>query len=232
MSDKRKNILYVEDDETLSYITKDNLEMHGFSVIHCTDGIDAIEKFQAQNISICLLDVMLPKLDGFSVAKEIRKTNPDVPIIFLTARSLKEDKIEGLKLGADDYIVKPFSIEELILKIGIFLKRSKIYPENTFSNSIKLGLFTFIKSNQSLFSGTEEIQLTQRESELLALLIENINQVLKKDEILKRVWFDNNSVFSRSLDVFISRLRKILEPDPTIQIENIHGVGYRLKQRN
>lgn len=226
----KKNILYVEDDETLSYITKDNLEMNGFSVIHCSNGVDAIQKFNTNSISICLLDIMLPKLDGFSVAKEIRRINSEVPIIFLTARTLKEDKIEGLKIGADDYIVKPFSIEELILKIGVFLKRSRINSNESEKQTIKLGMFDFDKNNQRLLLEKEEVRLTQREAELLALLINNVNRVLRKEDILKNIWYDDNSFFSRSLDVFISRLRKILEPDTTLKIENIHGVGYRLRQ--
>jgi DNA-binding response OmpR family regulator len=224
-----KQILYVEDDETLSYITRDNLEMNGFSVIHCSNGVDALAKFKSNDISICLLDIMLPKLDGFSVAKEIRRTDPDVPIIFLTARSLKEDKIEGLKLGADDYMVKPFSIEELILRIGIFLKRSKVNTSNCANEVYKLGRFVFDRNNQILSIEKEEIRLTQRESELLTLFMRNLNHVVKKEDILKDIWFDSNSVYSRSLDVFISRLRKILDADPGLKIENIHGVGYRLK---
>jgi DNA-binding response OmpR family regulator len=225
----KKYILYVEDDETLSYITKDNLEMYGFQVIHCSDGVDALAKFNSNEISICLLDIMLPKLDGFSLAKEIRKSDPDVPIIFLSARSLKEDKIEGLKIGADDYMVKPFSIEELILKIGVFLKRSKVSANHFGNQTIKLGLFIFDRNNQILIKGREEIRLTQRESELLTMLVNHVNQVVKKEDILKGIWFDCNSVYSRSLDVFISRLRRILDADPDLKIENIHGVGYRLR---
>jgi DNA-binding response OmpR family regulator len=225
----KKYILYVEDDETLSYITRDNLEMHGFQVIHCSNGTDALAKFRSGEISLCLLDIMLPKLDGFSVAREIRRIDPEVPIIFLTARSLKEDKIEGLKLGADDYIIKPFSIEELLLKIGIFLRRSKVNTNSTNNQVSKLGNFTFDKNNQILTLDKKEIRLTQRESELLALFISSVNQVIKKEDILKSIWFDSNSVYSRSLDVFISRLRKMLDADPHIKIENIHGVGYRLR---
>jgi DNA-binding response OmpR family regulator len=228
MNDKR-TILYVEDDETLSYITKDSLEMHGFQVLHCTNGNDALLKFNANEISICLFDIMLPRLDGFSLAREIRKIDAEVPIIFLTARSLKEDRIEGLKLGADDYMVKPFSIEELILRINIFLKRSKIHTDKTGNQFTALGLYVFDKNNQLLTIDGKEIQLTQRESELLALFVTHVNQIVKKEDILKSIWFDVNSVYNRSLDVFVSRLRRILDADANLKIENIHGVGYRLR---
>lgn len=228
MSDK-KTILYVEDDETLSYITKDSLEMNGFQVIHCSNGNDALSKFKTNEISICLFDIMLPRLDGFSLAREIRKIDAAVPIIFLTARSLKEDKIEGLKLGADDYMVKPFSIEELLLRINIFLKRSRINSDKTINQCITLGRYVFDRNNQLLTVDGKEIQLTQRESELLALFVAHMNQIVKKEDILKSIWYDVNSVYSRSLDVFVSRLRRILDADPSLKIENIHGIGYRLK---
>jgi DNA-binding response OmpR family regulator len=228
MSDK-KQILYVEDDETLGYITRDSLELQGFQVIHCSNGADAIARFNPEDISICLLDVMLPKIDGFSVAREIRRIDQHVPIIFITARSLKDDRIEGLRIGADDYIVKPFSIEELILKIKVFLKRSRVNQADDHAQIVKLGLFSFDRNNQTLSRGTEEIRLTQREAELLLLLIGNKNHVVKKEDILKTIWFDTNSVYSRSVDVFISRLRKMLIADPDLKIENIHGVGYRLR---
>jgi DNA-binding response OmpR family regulator len=228
MSDK-KTILYVEDDETLSYITCDSLEMHGFQVIYCTNGNDALIRFKQNEISLCLFDIMLPRLDGFSLAREVRKINAEVPIIFLTARSLKEDRIEGLKLGADDYMVKPYSIEELILRINIFLKRSKIHADATRNECISLGLFVFDKNNQLLTMDGKEIQLTQRESELLSLFVSQMNQIVKKEDILKNIWYDVNNVYSRSLDVFVSRLRRMLDADPNLKIENIHGIGYRLR---
>lgn len=231
MNDKR-TILYVEDDETLSYITKDSLELHGFQVLHCTNGIDALSKFNSNEISICLFDIMLPRLDGFSLAREIRKIDAEVPIIFLTARSLKEDRIEGLKLGADDYMVKPFSIEELILRINIFLKRSKINTDKTGIQFTKLGLYVFDKNNQLVAIDGKEIKLTQRESELLDLFVTHVNQIVKKEDILKSIWYDVNNVYSRSLDVFVSRLRRILDADPNLKIENIHGIGYRLRDMN
>ncbi|MBN1143257.1 MAG: response regulator transcription factor [Bacteroidales bacterium] len=231
MNNKR-TILYVEDDETLSYITKDSLEMHGFHVLHCTNGNDALSKFNSNDISICLFDIMLPRLDGFSLAREIRKTDAEVPIIFLTARSLKEDKIEGLKLGADDYMVKPFSIEELILRINIFIKRSRINSDKTINKCITLGQYVFDRNNQLLTIDGKEIHLTQRESELLALFVSQVNQIVKKEDILKSIWYDVNSVYSRSLDVFVSRLRKMLDADPNLKIENIHGIGYRLKNNS
>lgn len=226
----KPRILYVEDDLTLSFVTKDNLEMQGYSIEHCENGVDAIGKFQQDNFDLCIFDVMLPKMDGFELAKKIREQNEQIPIIFLTAKSTKEDKIHGLKLGADDYITKPFSIEELVLKIKVFLKRSNQHPTKSFQNGKnKLGHFVFDSSNHQLIGPTDTKQLTQRESELLQLLCEKSNTILKRDDILRQVWGDDHYFGSRSLNVFISRLRKYLASDTSIKIENVHNVGYRLK---
>lgn len=222
----KAKILYVEDDETLSFVTSDNLTLHGYEVIHCLDGEDAIEKFKGNSFDLCLLDVMLPKKDGFTLATEIRKKNPEIPIIFLTAKSMKEDKIAGLKLGADDYITKPFSIEELILKIEVFLRRKFVNTQQT--NKYTLGKLAFDYRNLTIINGDIEKTLTQREADLLKLLIENKNNVIKREEILERVWGQNDYFLGRSMDVFISRLRKYLSDDEAIKIDNIHGVGFKL----
>lgn len=222
----KAKILYVEDDETLSFVTSDNLTLHGYEVIHCLDGEDAIEKFKGNSFDLCLLDVMLPKKDGFTLATEIRKKNPEIPIIFLTAKSMKEDKIAGLKLGADDYITKPFSIEELILKIEVFLRRKFVNTQQT--NKYTLGKLAFDYRNLTIINGEVEKTLTQREADLLKLLIENKNNVIKREEILERVWGQNDYFLGRSMDVFISRLRKYLSDDENIKIDNIHGVGFKL----
>lgn len=222
----KAKILYVEDDETLSFVTSDNLTLHGYEVIHCLDGEDAIEKFKGNSFDLCLLDVMLPKKDGFTLATEIRKKNPEIPIIFLTAKSMKEDKIAGLKLGADDYITKPFSIEELILKIEVFLRRKFVNTQQT--NKYTLGKLAFDYRNLTIINGDVEKTLTQREADLLKLLIENKNNVIKREEILERVWGQNDYFLGRSMDVFISRLRKYLSDDEAIKIDNIHGVGFKL----
>jgi DNA-binding response OmpR family regulator len=218
-------ILYAEDDETLAFLTKDNLEQHGYNVVHCADGSICLDQFRNQKFDLCILDIMLPKMDGFDLASAIRKADADVPIIFLSAKTLKEDRLKGLRLGADDYLVKPFSIEELILKIEIFLKRSaKKAPEK---NLYQIGKYQFDSANLLIFNADEKIALTQRESELLKLFIDNKNRVLKREEILKSLWGDDDYFMGRSLDVFISRLRKILANENGIAIENQHGVGFR-----
>lgn len=218
-------ILYAEDDETLAFLTKDNLE-EVYDVNHFVDGEAALDAFQKDNFDICILDIMMPKMDGFELAEKIRKINSDVPIIFLSAKTLKEDRIKGLRLGADDYLVKPFSIEELLLKIEVFLKRTNksILPDK---NMYTVGKFQFDSKNYLVFTDTEKISLTQRESDLLKLFLENKNVVLKREEILKSLWGDDDYFMGRSLDVFISRLRKILANEKGISIENLHGIGFK-----
>jgi DNA-binding response OmpR family regulator len=219
-------ILYAEDDETLAFLTKDNLEQNGYEVHHCSDGGLCIEKFQKENFDICIFDIMMPKMDGFELAEAIRKVNSDIPIIFLSAKTLKEDRIKGLRLGADDYLVKPFSIEELVLKIEVFLKRSqknKVQEQQFY----KVGNYQFDPTNFLVFNSNEKVNLTQRESELLKLFLDNKNKVLKREEILKALWGNDDYFLGRSLDVFISRLRKILVNEKNITIENLHGIGFK-----
>ena len=225
---KNFKILYTEDDETLAFLTKDNLEQNNYDVVHCCDGKSGLEAFKKEDFDICILDIMLPKMDGFELATEIRKSNTDIPIIFLSAKTLKEDRIKGLRLGADDYLVKPFSIEELLLKIGIFLKRSQ---KNNLTESIvyTIGKYQFDFTNFFLFNEDEKIGLTQREAELLKLFYDHKNMVLKREKILSALWGNDDYFTGRSLDVFISRLRKILINEEGISIENIHGVGFRFK---
>ena len=222
-------ILYVEDDLTLSFVTRDNLEMRGYSVDFCEDGITALAKVSSNSYDICILDVMLPKMDGFMLARKIREFNQAIPIIFLTARSTGEDKIFGLQQGGDDYITKPFSIEELVLKIEVFLKRSKVELRQEIKNElIAFGSFAFFPNNQRLSNGEFIQNLTHRETLLLEYLLKHRNKVVKREEILKTVWGNDHFFSSRSMDVFISRLRKRLIYDPLVKIESIHNVGYRL----
>lgn len=219
-------VLYAEDDETLAFLTKDNLEQNGYEVHHCSDGSLCIEKFQKESFDICIFDIMMPKMDGFELAEIIRKANSDIPIIFLSAKTLKEDRIKGLRLGADDYLVKPFSIEELVLKIEVFLKRSqknKVQEQQFY----KVGNYQFDPTNFLVFNSSEKVNLTQRESELLKLFLDNKNKVLKREEILKSLWGNDDYFLGRSLDVFISRLRKILANEKNITIENLHGIGFK-----
>ncbi len=224
-------IIYAEDDETLAFLTKDNLEQHGYEVTHCADGTIFLENFRAGSFDLCILDIMLPKNDGFELAAEIRKVNTDIPIIFLSAKTLKEDRIRGLRLGADDYMVKPFSIEELILKIEIFLKRSQKVAINE-QHIYDLGKYKFDSKNYFVYTESEKINLTQRESELLTLFLNNKNVVLKREEILTALWGDDDYFMGRSLDVFISRLRKIIASEDGISIENLHGIGFRFSDSN
>jgi two-component system response regulator VicR len=230
---KRGRILYVEDDLTLSFVTRDNLEMRGYSVDFCEDGATALEKITNLSYDICILDVMLPKMDGFSLARKIREFNEEIPIIFLTARSTREDKIFGLQQGGDDYITKPFSIEELVLKIEVFLKRSKIQlRQETRNELIRFGHFTFSPENLRLASGGTYQDLTHREAVLLAYLLEHRDKVLRREDILNVVWGNDHYFSSRSMDVFISRLRKLLKSDTSVKIESVHNVGYRLMITN
>lgn len=224
----KAHILYVEDDESLSFVTRDNLELQGYRITYCPDGQTAMDIIrQRAGFDLCILDVMLPEVDGFTLAQEIRKFDTQVPILFLTARSLKEDRLHGLRLGADDYITKPFSIEELILKIEIFLRRSRIAQPEPPSH-FRLGHYEFDYQNLQLNHGDKKRRLTQKEADLLKFFIDNRNQVVKRSHILKQIWGEDDYFLGRSLDVFISRLRKYLQQDEQLKIENIHGVGFRL----
>ncbi len=222
-------ILYIEDDPNLAFATKDNLELSGFEVIHCADGSEGWTRFQKERFDLCLVDVMLPKTDGFTVARKIRQADENVPILFLTARSLQEDKINGLRLGADDYLTKPFSMQELILKIEIFLRRSKREELPGKDPSIlRIGRLSFDFQKLSLTGHGVRHTLTFREGEVLYYLANRANQVVRREELLKEIWGDDDYFMGRSLDVFLSRLRKYLSSDPDIRIENVHGVGFRI----
>ena len=230
---KKARILYVEDDITLSFLTRDNLERAGYSIDSCDDGIAAYEKINQGNYDLYILDVMLPKIDGYTLARKIREKNEAVPILFLSAKSTLDDKLYGLQLGADDYITKPFSIEELILKIEVFLKRSHIDSSRSQQEMVfRIGSFTFSQSGQQLTNELVSYPLTHREAELLAFFCNNPGKILKRDDILNQVWGNDHFFSSRSLDVFISRLRKLLQLDPAVKIENIHNIGYRLVVNN
>lgn len=224
MSSKAK-ILYVEDDATLGAITIDNLLRAGYDVTHCADGEEARKKIDSYSFDVCLLDVMLPKLDGFSLAEYIRTKDTWVPIIFLTAKSMHEDKIHGLMLGGDEYLVKPYSLLELKLKIEIFLKRSKQVEEEI---DLSIGSVELDFKNLSLTTPEGKRRLTYREAELLRLFIINKNQLVERETILEKLWEENDYFKGRSMDVFISRLRKYLKADPSLEIKNVHGVGFVL----
>jgi len=227
MDPERKfRILYVEDDETLGYITTENLERKGYEVTLSKDGESALEYFRGGSFDICLLDVMLPRLDGFTLARLIRNENNDIPIIFISAKTLPEDKIAGLLLGADDYIVKPFNLEELTLKIEIFLKRSQVNSSSTTNDISRIGNCTLDMARLQLECNKEKRKLTFREAELIYYFSQHRNRLLSREQILEAVWGGNDYFSGRSLDVFISRLRKYFQHDPGVTIENRHGLGY------
>lgn len=222
-------ILYVEDDSNLSFVIKDLLEDSGFSVSHCSDGQTAIQKFGTDNFDLCILDVMLPQKDGFEVAEFIRKINPEVPIIFLTAKSLSEDRIKGLRIGADDYITKPFSTEELLLRVENILKRTGTLQNDKAKKDIfEIGKYTFNFPDYSLHINGNSRHLTEREANLLRLLCLHKNQVVTREVLLKSIWGKDDYFTGRSMDVFISKLRKYLSEDESIKIQVVHGIGFKL----
>ncbi|MFZ2897681.1 MAG: response regulator transcription factor [Saprospiraceae bacterium] len=224
----KAHLLYVEDDESLSFVTRDNLVLQGYEITHCINGKEALEMARTQSFDLCILDVMLPEMDGFTLAQEIRAINPHVPIIFLTAKSLKEDKLYGLKIGGDDYITKPFSIEELLLKIEIFLRRRNIHQPPA-PTRYRFGEYEFDYENLQLARKGDSRSLTQKEADLLRFFLDHPNQVIKRATILEELWGEDDYFMGRSLDVFISRLRKYLSEDESLKIENIHGVGFKFK---
>ena len=224
---KPYQILYAEDDETLAFLTKDNLEQHQFGVDHYMNGEQCLQAFKTKAYDVCVLDVMLPGMDGFAIAEAIRKMNHEIPIIFLSAKTLKEDRLKGLRIGADDYLVKPFSIEVLVLKIEIFIARS---TKNTTATKLiyTAGSFQFEPANYILIRNNEQVELTERESTLLQYFLDNKNTVLKREQILTAIWGQDDYFFGRSLDVFVSRLRKIFASDSSVKIETLHGIGFKL----
>ncbi len=222
-------ILLVEDDPNLGFVVKDNLALKGYEVTLCTDGEAGEKEFAANSFQLCILDVMLPKKDGFSLARAIRSKNRDVPILFLTAKTMTDDKLEGFATGADDYITKPFSLEELFCRLEVFLKRSQWPKEIDIAGILNIGKYNFNCSNFKLKNHASEKTLTSREAEILKQLYLHRDRVIKREEILMAVWGDDDYFLGRSLDVFISKLRKYLKDDPSVQIINYHGIGFKLE---
>jgi DNA-binding response OmpR family regulator len=221
----------VEDDPNLSLVLQDYLEMLDYDIVLRSNGRAGLEAFQQQEFDLCLLDIMMPEMDGLTLADEIRKTNDRVPIIFLTAKSLKEDRIRGFRTGCDDYITKPFSTEELSLRIQVILKRCMLQnqagPEET--EGYQIGKYYFDSTNMVLSLGSEQKSLTRKETALLKVLCENQGKLLTREIALKSVWGDDDYFIGRSMDVFIAKLRKYLKEDPSIAITNVHGTGFRLE---
>ncbi len=225
-------LLLVEDDENLSFLVQDNLEHQGYTVQLYRDGATALQAFSRQAFDLCILDVMLPVLDGFTLAQEIRRVNGQVPILFLTAKSQPEDRIHGLRLGADDYLTKPFRLEELNLRLKAILKRTAVSIRSSTQNNsfIYFGQCQLDYLNLLLWVQGQKLQLTQKEADVLRMLGSQLNTIVKRDVILKTVWEDNGYFVARSMDVFISKIRKYLRPDTTLKISTIHGVGYKLEE--
>ncbi len=224
-----KRLLLAEDDFDFAAILKQYLELHNFEVIWAENGEIALDYFKNQTFDICIFDVMMPKLDGFSLAEKIITINPEIPFIFLTARKLKEDKIIGLKLGADDYIVKPFEVDELILRLQNILKRIEQKRSLEGNNIIEIGSYIFDNERLTLNNSNHVQQLTEMEASLIEYLYLNHNQLLKRDQILMSVWKKDDYFSGRSMDVFISRLRKYFNSDPKIKIESVRNIGLEFK---
>lgn len=226
MADAKAKILLVEDDPTLGFVVKDNLEVNGYEVTHATDGETGWQMYMKHNFDICVLDVMLPKRDGIWLASQIRKKNETVPILLLTAKSMDDDKIAGFKSGADDYITKPFNMQELLLRIEVFLKRTMKKDDDT-PNDLKIGNLNFNYRDLLLSNDETRQQLTQREADLLRFLALNPNRVLKREEILMNVWGKEDYFLGRSMDVFITKIRKHLKDQPGVELQTIHGIGFK-----
>lgn len=226
--DKKINLLLAEDDKNLGSILKSYLEAKGFQATLCENGQEALDYFKKHEFDFCILDVMMPVMDGFTLAKEIKKIDKKMPFLFLTAKSIQEDKFHGFELGADDYITKPFSMEELLLRVKAILRRSKV-TENQHKNHIyKFGKYTFDYDRQLLSHDKTQNKLTSKEAELLKLLCDNLNEVLDRTVALNKIWYDDSYFNARSMDVYITKLRKFLKEDPEVELINVHGVGFKL----
>ncbi len=224
-------ILLVEDEKNFAAVLKDYLSMNDFEVSLCSDGMSCLELFARLDFDLCIVDVMMPRMDGFSLVNEIRKINQQIPVIFLTARSMKEDVLKGYKTGADDYIIKPFDTEVLLFKVKALLKRRHIDTAAT-STRHKLGAIQFdYKLRQLLYADGTEVKLSPKEAELLQLLCACKNEVLSREKALKQIWKEDNYFTGRSMDVYMVKLRKYLQSETCLEIINLHGNGYRLVEK-
>lgn len=234
METENKKILLVEDDPNFGTVLKDYLEMNDFEVVHAKNGMEGFEKFKKDSYDLCILDVMMPYKDGFTLAKEIREKNEEIPIIFLTAKAMKEDVLKGYKVGADDYLNKPFDSEVLLMKIRAFMQRKT--PDNVTDSKefeFKIGKFQLNSKLRFLsIDGQEPVKLSPKENELLRLLTLHINDLMPRELALNKIWRDDNYFTSRSMDVYIAKLRKYLKADDNVEIVNIHGEGFRLLIKN
>jgi len=226
MSNEKFKILLAEDDLNLGILLVDYLETEGFEVKLCKDGEFALKTFENNTYNLCLFDVMMPKMDGFSLAKAVRARNKEIPILFISAKSLKEDKLKGYALGADDYITKPFDEEELLWKIKAVVRRIAKNENETKSEIISIGKYTFDAKNQALTIDGNSKRITEKESDILKYLCDHPNQVMRREAMLEALWGENDYFLGRSLDVFITKIRKYLKEDSSLSIENVFGVGF------
>ncbi len=224
-----KKILLAEDDFDFSNVLIQYLQLHDFDVVWAEDGVKALEFFKKNSFDICILDVMMPKMDGFVLAEELIKINPETPFVFLTAKQLKEDKIKGLQLGADDYIVKPFEVEELILRLNNILKRSELNFKTPTVQEISIGKYIFDTKRLCLKKDNSTQQLTEKEALLIEYLYQNRNQLIKREAILKNIWKNDDYFSGRSMDVFITKIRKYFQEDKNISIESTRFIGLEFK---
>ena len=234
---ERKRLLLCEDDENLGMLLREYLQAKGYDTELCPDGVEGLDAYQKNKADLCVLDVMMPRMDGFTLAREIHKIDAETPIIFLTAKTLKEDVLEGFKIGADDYITKPFSMEELTFRIEAVLRRVA-GAKNRNKNNYTLGRYEFDKLKQLLVlkgedgSILEQQKLTTKENDLLSLFCQHANEIMQRDYALRTIWVEDNYFNARSMDVYITKLRKLLSGDPSVEIINIHGKGYKLVTPN
>lgn len=222
-------ILLVEDNTSLGFIISDQLKSDGYDVTLCADGVEGLQRFNNEKFHLCIFDVMMPKKDGFTLAQDVRKVNKEIPILFLTAKSADEDKVEGFKAGGDDYLTKPFNVEELQLRVMALLRRVNIHAESEDKDSYTIVSYTFDTVNYQLKHENFEKTLTKKEAQILKILCKFMNQVVAREVVLNAVWGQDDYFVGRSLDVFITKLRKYLNQDERIQITNVHGIGFKLE---
>ncbi len=229
MSDQSLKVLLAEDDKNLGSVLKAYLDAKGYETTLCINGQEAYQAYTRNAYDFCILDIMMPVKDGFTLAEEIRQVDKKTPILFLTAKSLQEDKLKGFSLGADDYMTKPFSMEELMARMKAVLRRAEQSNAGSYQKNVfKVGEYNFDFNRQMLVLGDHEQKLTSKEAELLMMLSKNTNQVLDRSIALKRIWGDDNYFNARSMDVYITKLRKYLKKDPKIELINVHGIGFKL----
>jgi DNA-binding response OmpR family regulator len=231
MDNEKVKVLLAEDDKNLGTILKSYLEAKGYPATLCVNGQDAFLEFNKNKYDFCIVDVMMPVKDGFTLAKEIRNIDKKVPILFLTAKSMQEDKLKGFEIGADDYLTKPFSMEELLARMEAIIRRSAKEDEEPESDTYDLGKMEFNFVRQTLSMGKEEVKLTSKEAALLKLLCQNLNDVVDRSVALNKIWLDDSYFNARSMDVYITKLRKYLKMDPSVELINVHGVGFKLVTR-